>query len=364
MPMSPLEAMKMAIEEGKKGFGFVAPNPLVGCVILDKNDEFLAKGYHAVYGQAHAEVNALAMVKEASRLEGAHVYVTLEPCAHEGKTGSCAKALAKLPVASVTFGLIDPFAQVNGAGAEILRAAGKRVEKFVGLETELEELCEVFLLNQKQKRPFVALKVGASLDGKIALENGKSQWITGESARAHAHYLRGGYDAILAGAGTILKDRPRLNSRHPDFRNKVSRVVILDPGGETVGSLKGSPLLEVRKPEDVILVTHPNVTCDLPIQHIKIAAGQDGFDLNQVLAELYVRGIRSLFVEGGAHTYSGFLRASLVDRLYLFLAPKILGRGLSWTEGLKHEDLDHVARLTSSTPSKFGEDFFFTGKIF
>lgn len=132
----------MAIAEGKKGAGFVSPNPLVGCVIVDKNRNFLSSGYHAKVGFAHAEADALLKIKDLTSLEGAHVYVTLEPCAHQGRTPSCAKALAGLPIESVTYGLEDPYIEVRGQGAEILRRAGKKVILFSELKTELEELAE------------------------------------------------------------------------------------------------------------------------------------------------------------------------------------------------------------------------------
>src|SRR5262245_40143194 len=145
MKLTPKEAMAVAIEEGRKGAGFVSPNPLVGCVILDRNGEFVAKGYHAKIGDLHAETHALQHVADPSRLDGAQFFVTLEPCAHEGRQPSCAKTLAALPIASVTYGLQDPNPKVSGQGVEILRRAGKKVELITELRPELEELAEIFL---------------------------------------------------------------------------------------------------------------------------------------------------------------------------------------------------------------------------
>jgi diaminohydroxyphosphoribosylaminopyrimidine deaminase/5-amino-6-(5-phosphoribosylamino)uracil reductase len=191
MFLTPNEAMKLAIEEAARGAGFVAPNPLVGCVILSRDGALIGRGHHERIGEGHAEVRALESVADVSQLNAAQVFVTLEPCAHQGRTPSCAEALAKLPIASVTYGLEDPNPLVAGKGAEILRAAGKTVQIFGGLKTELEEACEIFLMNMREKRAFVALKAAASLDGKIALPDGSSQWITGEESRAHVQSLRG-----------------------------------------------------------------------------------------------------------------------------------------------------------------------------
>lgn len=363
MQLAAKEAMLLAIAEAAKGAGFVSPNPLVGCVILDRDGQLLATGYHARVGEAHAEVNALAAVQDKSRLDGAHVFVTLEPCAHQGRTPSCARTLAALPISAVTFGLVDPDPRVRGQGAEILRQAGKTVELYSDLQDELSELCEIFLKNQRHHRPFVAMKVAASLDGKVALSDGTSQWITGEESRAHVQYLRGCYDAVLIGVGTFLKDHPRLNPRDPKFKDRRSRVVLLDPEGLSVASLGGSRLLEVRAPEDVIVFTGPDVKIDVSVRHHRLSVSGGEFDLREVLQKLRAENIHSLFIEGGATTYASFLRQRLVDRLYLFQAPRILGAGLSWSQGLQINSLTETPHLTSFKSQTFGVDTFFTGRL-
>lgn len=355
--MTPREAMSLAIEEGKKGAGFASPNPLVGCVILDKEFGLIGKGYHARFGEGHAEVQALHSVEDPSRLEGAHFYVTLEPCAHEGRTPSCAKALAKLPIASVTYGLVDPYPLVSGKGVEILKQAGKTVTLFNDLRPELEELCEIFLLNQRRQRPFVALKAAVTLDGKIAHADGSSKWITSEPAREHVQYLRGCYDAVVAGAGTVLKDDPRLNSRDPHFVAKRQRVVIFDLEGKTLSNLASSSLLSVRPAEDVIVVTASVEKPTAPVQILR-AEGQAGrFDLKDVLGKLSELGIKSLFVEGGALTYSAFLQAQLTDRLYLYVAPEIFGEGISWIGETS------AGQLTQMRTQNFAPDVLITGRF-
>lgn len=362
MKLSPQQAMALAIEEGRKGAGFVSPNPLVGCVILSRDHELLAQGHHARVGDAHAEINALKSITDRSRLNGAHVYVTLEPCAHKGRTGSCAKHLAGLPIASVTYGLEDPNPLVSGKGAEILRSAGKRAERFTELQGELEDLAEIFLMNMREKRPFVALKIASSLDGQVALADGQSQWITGVEAREHVQFLRGCYDAVLTGVGTIKKDNPRLNSRDPRFKNKTQIAVVLDPRGEL--RFSGLKLLEVRRPQDVIWVTGPDVTVDPQGVRQVRAPIQDGrFDLRSLLAQLKEVNIHSLMVEAGPMTNSAFLSADLVDRLDLFVAPKVLGGGLSWTSDLKIPSLGQALRLSRLKMRTFGEDFLISGRL-
>lgn len=362
MALTPHEAMKLAIEEGKKGAGFVSPNPLVGCVILDRHGELLAKGYHARVGQNHAETNALAYVEDPKQLDGAHVLVTLEPCAHEGRTPSCAKMLAKLPIASVTYGIEDPNPLVSGQGAAILREAGKKVEVFTELQSELEELAEIFLLNVRSKRPFVAVKVASSLDGKVALKDGTSQWITSEAAREHVQYLRGCYDAVLTGVGTFLRDNPRLNSRHPLFTEKKQKVILLDPTGRSFNQLEKSALLSVRAPEDLIVVTG-TLGLRAPVgKHLEIPDAQGSFDMPSLMRALHAEGIRSLFVEAGPYTVSQFLRWKHVDRLFVFLAPKLLGDGMSWTSGFSLGSLQQAIVLQDTHVTAIGSDFLLSGR--
>ncbi len=363
MQVTALAAMQLAIAEAKKGAGFVSPNPLVGCVILDSNRQFLASGYHARIGEAHAEVHALSQIQDMEKLKGAHLYVTLEPCAHVGRTPSCAKTLAQLPIESVTYGLKDPNPLVSGKGAEILRAAGIRTDLFVGLETELEELCEIFLLNMRKRRPFVALKVASTLDGKVAMTDGTSQWITGTSARTHVQTLRGIYDAVLVGAGTCLRDNPRLNSRDPRFLTSPQRLVILDPKGQTVEKLQESALYSVRQPENIFLVTGPSVVVDAPVRHFSMPAPGGHFAIEAVLGRLYDEGMRSIFIEGGPYTYGSFLSQQLIDRVYLFLAPRILGEGLSWPQNFESKSLDVALGLENLRTELFGDDLLVTGRV-
>lgn len=361
--LTPMEAMQMAIEEGRKGQGFVSPNPLVGCVIVDRDQRFLSTGYHAKVGSDHAEAAALKAISDQSLLQDATVYVTLEPCAHEGRTPSCAKALAQLPIKKVVYGLMDPNPLVSGQGVEILRAAGKEVEQFHGLRDELEELAEIFLTNMRERRVFVGLKVASSLDGRIALLNGESQWITGEPARALVHEWRGSYDAVLTGAGTLLRDNPRLNSRDGRFRDKPSTLIVLDPEGGIASRWTELKAAEVRRPEDVLVVVKKGAGQGAKVPVLEASMHGEHFDLQQILAALFQRGLRSLFVEAGGFTASSFLREKLADRLYLFLAPKILGQGLSWSEGLRISAIDKALTFEKPAVRWLGEDLLWTARI-
>lgn len=362
--MTPKEAMSRAILEAKNGAGFVSPNPLVGCTILDRDMNLLSVGYHAKVGEAHAEIRAVQAVDDQSKLQGAHVFVTLEPCAHEGRTPSCAKALAALPIASVTYGLEDPNPKVAGEGANILKSAGKKVEKFSeGLDGELEDLCEIFLMNMRQHRPFVGLKVASSLDGQIALKSGESQWITGSVAREHVHYLRGSYDAVLTGARTVLRDNPQLNSRLERFQNNRQRLVVLDLDGVLAQHLPSLAVFKARSPGDLVMVTKPGVKVDSQVVHLEMPVKDQVFDLKALVDELFKINIFSILIESGAFTASSFLNANLVDRLYLFLAPKILGAGLGWTSGLNIPSLDQAIVLRRMQLQSFGEDVLLSARM-
>ena len=341
--LTPLEAMNLALQEGLRGAGFTSPNPLVGAVILDKNNGLLASGFHEFYGGNHAEVNALVKVKD-EQLRGAQVFVTLEPCAHEGKTPSCAKKLAELPISRIFYGVEDPNPLVSGRGIALLKKAGKEVIHLKEIQARCEELAEVFLTNQRKQRAFVALKVASSLDGFIGLKNGESQWITGKEARAHTHYLRGIYDAVCVGAKTFLIDNPKLNIRHPRFANKQNKVVILDERGDLIPKLISSNVEKCHDLKNIYIVqpigTELNLKSMSEIQRLEVKFNL-GLDIKELLHKLYQHKIYSLMVEGGAETYQTFLKARCVDRLYCFLAPSLIGggQGLPWTKDLQSPTL-------------------------
>lgn len=354
--LSDEQAMQLAIQKAYKGAPFVSPNPLVGCVILDENNKFLSSGYHHKYGEPHAEVDAYRKLSN-EELNNAQVFVTLEPCAHEGKTPSCAKALAKMPIKRVVFGIKDPNPLVAGQGAQIIRDAGISCLEYVGiLKSDLEDTCEVFLKNFREQKTFVAAKVAQSLDGQIALARGESKWITSEASREFVHELRSWYDAVIVGRNTVETDNPSLNVRHPEIQ-KENFLIVIDPEGKILKSRKQYKFLDLHKKDKIFFAVQKEVVSDY--QTLKFT------DLNNLLDQLWQLKIKSVFVEGGARTYSSFLTAGLIDRLHIFTAPVIIGsgEGLSWSKYFSIPALAHKIVLKNVKHKTFSSDQYLTGRI-
>ena len=390
--VSPVQAMKLALEEGKRGWGFVAPNPLVGCTIVDRDHRLLSVGYHAFVGGDHAEISALKKLGDTSKVEGAHVYVTLEPCAHQGRTGSCAKALAPLKPASVTYAVEDPNPLVAGKGASLLREVGVRCDHLrdrsdistierASLEAAAEELAEVFLHNQRFNEPFIGLKVAMSSDGMIASKTGEPRWLTGEKSREHVHWLRAGYDAVLVGRGTFETDDPALNIRHPAFPNYENHAIVVDPSGRSFSTLLSSNLLQSHEAENILVVVGDSAEMQshfakeaeaigaldlLGVQIIKLPLDSSGeFAMKQMLGALYKAGIRSIMVEGGARTYGTFVRAGVVHRLHVYKAPMTIGpdAGLSWSGNFDEADLMKKVDNQTIQRERFSPDEYWTARL-
>jgi len=380
--LSDLQAMKLALQEAYRGLGAVSPNPLVGCVILDSKGRFLGKGHHAKYGGPHAEVNAVEGVS-AKDLQDARVFVTLEPCAHEGKTPSCAKMLAKLPVKEVIFGLVDPNPLVAGQGAGILRAAGKQcltfsehakkvlklpVTEVENLDGSLRAVCEHFLWNFEHKKVFVSLKAASSLDGQLALQSGESKWISSEESRDIGHLLRAAHDAILVGAKTMEIDNPSLNIRSCHFPERKNKVVVFDPQGKILAKADQMKLAEVHCPLEVIFVVSDRLAEPVNpwgAQVLSSPLNSTGFDLNLVLTKLAGLGVHSLYVEGGAETLSSFILQKAAQRLYLFQAPMILGAksGKSWSEQVTILNMSQRIEFKDQVFIPLSRDVFFSGRL-
>lgn len=375
-PMTPKEAMSLAISEAYKGAAGVSPNPLVGSVVLDSQGCFLQAGYHQVFGGPHAEVRAVHGLTP-EQLQGAHVLVTLEPCAHEGKTPSCAKMLAKLPLKKVSYGLVDPNPLVAGQGAEVIKAAGIEVELFPSdeeMRLRLEEVCEAFLWNFRQKKVFVALKMASSIDGQVALKSGESQWITGPESREFVHLLRASYDAILVGKGTVEFDNPSLNIRHPSI-NKHNNVVVMDPEAELLKRYSTLNLSQTHSNDQVFWCVAKemekeatdiaaNIEKAPQLIFVKTKVGGD-LDLPSMLEQLWGKGLRSVMVEGGAMTASSFVNENLVNRIFIFQAPIIMGSGgsRSWTESVRIAKMNEKIQLKHPRYMTFGNDFMLTGVL-
>jgi len=350
--------MRHALVLARRGLGRVAPNPAVGCVIV-RNGEIVGRGWTQPGGRPHAEPVALAEAGAAA--SGATAYVSLEPCAHHGVSPPCTDALIAAGVARVVYALRDPDPRVDGAGHGKLAAAGIEVTAGV-LEKEAEELNVGFLTRIRKQRPAVTLKLATSLDGKVALANGRSQWITGTGARAVSHQIRATHDAILTGIGTVLADDPALTCRLPGLTGRSPLRVILD------GGLRLTPdrtVAETTREVPVLVMTA--VAPDDPRAAALEAAGVevagnmavlDGrLDLAAVLALLAERGITRLMVESGGELATAFLRRDLVDELVWFRAPAIIGGdGIGAVRDLGLELLEFMPRFERRDVRTVGED--------
>lgn len=295
--------MRRAIELAERGRGTVSPNPLVGCVLV-RDDVVVGEGYHARAGEAHAEVAALEQA--GSDAAGATAYVTLEPCDHTGRTGPCSARLLDAGVRRVVIAVEDPHPEA-GRGAATLRAAGVPVDIGVG-EQAARRQNEVFFHALAHRRPFVVAKAAVSVDGRIAAADGTSQWLTGEEARARAHGLRGEVDAIVVGSGTVLADDPHLTVRASDAGSEEAA------GGQVDAPLRVVLDRRGRVPSDARMLDGAAPSLVL-----------DSDDVAGAVATLWDRGVRSILVEGGGRVVGAFLRAELVDRLVVHVAPLVLG---------------------------------------
>lgn len=312
--------MAQALRLAERGLFSTSPNPRVGCVLV-KEGVVVGEGWHERAGEAHAEVHALALAGAAAR--GATAYVTLEPCSHFGKTPPCADALIAAGVARVVVAMTDPNPQVAGRGMEKLRAAG--IETACGLMKGLaHELNIGFVSRMERGRPWVRLKAAASLDGKTALHNGQSQWITGPEARQDGHRWRARACAILTGIGTVLHDDPQLSVRGVETPRQPCKVVVdsrmVLPLNARV--LDGAPLILAvaqEKPDDSAQWRARGV------EVLNLPDAEGRVDLSLLLQELARRGINELHVEGGARLNGALLQAGLVDELLVYLAPCLLG---------------------------------------
>jgi diaminohydroxyphosphoribosylaminopyrimidine deaminase/5-amino-6-(5-phosphoribosylamino)uracil reductase len=282
-------------------------NPRVGCVLLDAEGETIAEGHHRGAGTPHAEVVALAAAGQLSR--DATAVVTLEPCAHQGRTGPCADALLRAGIRRLIFAQPDPNPMAAG-GAERLRAAG--VEVIAGVRAaEAIKINSDWTFAHQHGRPRVRLKIATTLDGRVAAADGTSQWITSAAARADGHRLRAGTDAILVGTGTVLADNPRLTARRPDSADGTTE----DPVRFVLGTR--------RIPAEAAILHQPGETVLLPTR-----------SATEALSELRERGISSVLIEGGPRTAAAFLSAGLVDEVIAYVAPAILGAGRAAVDDL------------------------------
>jgi diaminohydroxyphosphoribosylaminopyrimidine deaminase / 5-amino-6-(5-phosphoribosylamino)uracil reductase len=342
--------MLQALELAERGRGWVEPNPLVGAVVV-QGDRIVGAGWHEKYGQAHAEVNALAAAGDAAR--GATLHVTLEPCCHHGKTPPCTQAVLRSGVARVVTAMLDPFPEVAGQGASLLRAAGVAVE--VGLcEAEARRLNAPYLKLLATHRPYVHAKWAMSLDGKIATSTGDSKWISGEASRRRVHALRGRMDAIVVGIGTVLADDPLLTAR-PAGPRTATRVVL-----DTQGRLPPDCQLAQTAHEAPLLVATA-VDGDVG-ERLVLPVEQGRVSVTVLLDELGRRRMTNVLVEGGAEVLGSFFEARAVDEVWVFVAPRIIGgQGKSAIGGLGVSRLADSLRLKEWGVEQVEEDVLLHG---
>lgn len=361
--------MKQALELAEKGKGYVAPNPLVGCVIISETGELIGKGYHRNFGEAHAEVNAVESVQNKNELKNATVYVTLEPCSHHGKTPPCAQMLAKLPIKKVVVAMKDPNPEVDGKGILHLRNNGIEVETGI-LKKEAEKLNEFFIHHQTFGRPFITLKMAQTADGYIAAADGESQWISGQQSRKMVHRWRSEYDAVLVGRTTAMVDNPSLTVRHVSGRQP--QRIVLDGPYELPKELN---LFSDKFEEKTTIITwnkEASATDADPMlkmmqqnyfrgEIIQVSKVDGHVDLRQAFKALGEKGISSVLVEGGQQLSSALIRQGLADKLELFIAPKLLGAGTRSLINIGINKMKEIAELKEVSWTKVGDDMLLTG---
>ena len=332
-PLSPTEAKELAVQVAYRGIGRVGPNPLVGAVIVSEDHRFISAGAHEKVGDHHAEINALKNVPVGCGLDSATMYVTLEPCAHQGRTPACAPIVANSGIRKVIYGLIDPNPKVSGKGAAFINQHGVTCT----LDTSWHSAktpAEVFLWQMREQKPFVAMKCATSLDGQMAYQGDSRAWITGKRARNYGHFLRCYYDAIVVGINTLIADDPKLDTRDAllDGKANCSPIkVVIDPNGRGLAEHANWHVL-TSSPEKTIWITKPTVKlgvnpAELGARHLTLdpVTETSRFSAIAIQQALYAEGITSILLEGGAGLYEDFVKERTLQRIHWFQAGKILG---------------------------------------
>ena len=348
--------MLRCLELAEKGAGYVSPNPMVGSVLV-ADGQVIGEGYHERFGGPHAEVNAIASVREKARLRQSTLYVNLEPCSHHGKTPPCCDLIIENKIPRVVVACKDPHEKVAGKGIQKLSEAGIEVIEGVLRDRSLK-LNEVFVKSHEKNMPFVSIKLAQSLDGKTATAKGVSQWITGCEARKEVHRQRSRYDAVLAGSFTVLADDPLLTVRHVEGRNPLR--VVLD---RSLRIPEAANVFNEDAPTLLITSTEKAGAVELDRLHQKgievacVNEVQDGLDLHEVLRFLHAKHILSVFVESGPRLSASLLRAGLADKVYIYVAPKLIGSGgLDSFAPLGVDTPDQAFGLRFEPPLYFGQD--------
>ena len=352
--------MAHALKLAEQGRGTTRPNPMVGAVIV-KGGKIIAEGYHRRAGADHAEV--VALKKAGRRARGATVYVTLEPCCHTGSTGPCCEALIAAGIRKVVIPSLDPNPIVNGSGAKRLKAAGIEVVKGI-LSNEAAALNDAYFGRHRNKRPYVILKSAQTLDGRIASVTGDSKWITGKPARALGHRLRSEVEAVLVGASTVRTDNPSLTVR--DFKGIDPYRVIVTASGKIPQSCH---LIKDNRDYKTVVAAPPNVVAKLARQrwakHLifwSVTTTRKGqIDIAELMRCAADFGLTSMLVEGGGKLAASFLKAKIVDKQVVFIAPLVLGSGVTPVDDLGFKKITQAVKLADMKVERVGGDIMVTG---
>lgn len=364
--------MQQAILLAKRAHYTTSPNPRVGCVLVN-NNTVVGEGYHAKAGEGHAEVNALKQAGDLAK--GATAYVTLEPCSHYGRTPPCAEALIKAGVKHVIAGMVDPNPKVSGNGLRMLENAGITTQYGL-LEQEAHEVNVGFIHLMTTKRPYVRCKLAASLDGKTAMANGESQWITSPEARQNVQQLRAQSCAVISGADSIIMDGAKMNVRWNELgelKNTYAEADVRQPVRIVIDSQNRlTPDLALFKSESPVIIFTRNIenTHQWPyfVEHISVPYAENlasnKLDLTAILTILGKRGLNDVLIESGAQLAGAFIEQNLVDELILFQAPKLMGAdGKSLVNMPAIKGLPQAKTLTFSDIRMVGKDIRITAKI-
>lgn len=314
--------MKQALTLARRGAGLVNPNPMVGAVLV-RNNQVIGQGYHQYYGGHHAEVMAIGVKKN---LEDATLYVTLEPCCHQGKTPACTNLILASGIKHVVVACQDPNPLVAGKGIAILRQNGVKVTLGL-LEAEAKKMNETFNHYIRHKTPFVLLKYAMTLDGNIATRCGDSKWISNESSRQHVHGFRHDYAGILVGVNTIIADNPRLNTRINKGRDP--RVIVLDSRGRIPLDCRVLGQGIIVATTEFMTQEKRNLLVEKGAEVIVTKSLKKQVNLKALMIKLGRAGIDSLIVEGGKEVHTSFIKAGLARKIHVYIAPKIIGSGKS-----------------------------------
>lgn len=359
--MTKYEYMQLAIDIAKKGMGHTSPNPMVGCVVV-KDGKIVAEGYHENYGGFHAERNALLHCRED--VTGADLYVTLEPCCHQGKTPPCTDIIIERGIGRVFVGIPDPNPKVAGNGVRILREHGIEVEMGI-LEKECADLNEVFLHYIEHQSPYIAMKYAMTMDGKIATFTGDSKWVTGEEARHHVHQLRKRYHAIMVGIGTVLVDDPMLNCR---IEEGVDPVRVICDSNLRI-PLESRIVGTANDIRTIVAYAVGNKDKEAELQEKGVELLQAGVngkvDFALLVSKLGKMGIDSILIEGGGTFHGTVLKSGLVDRIYCYIAPKLIGGkdAKSPVEGSGFSLMKEALEIVDTEIMQLGSDICITGRV-